>query len=186
MRVSTSGRGTACAVVATALLLGACSTEPEAVAEDDGGDAVVVRAVDYGYADLDTELPAGTTVVLDNGSDREVHEILAFRVEDDRPTSELLALPEEELMPLLDMRGVALAPPGEDSTGLPVPPLTLEEPGRYLFLCLIPTDAPPDDVMAAVEEFVASGQQEGAPDYPQTGPPHVQNGMHAEVTVVAE
>ncbi len=81
------------------------------------------------------------------------------------------------------MRGVALAPPGGDSTEFPAPPLTLEQPGRYLFACLIPTDAPPDEVLQAARDFAESGATEGAPAYPETGPPHVANGMFAEVEV---
>lgn len=207
MRRLTRGRRMAAAVAATALLLAACGddaaddTPPPADQEtDDPGDAgdepddgdngdeaetITVGAFDYGYTDLPGEIAAGTTIVMRNDSDAEVHEILAFRLPDDedRPIQDLMQLSEEELMPLLDMRGVALAPPGADSTALPVPPLTLEQPGRYVFLCIIPTNAPPDEVMAAVQAFVESGEEEGAPDYPETGPPHFVNGMFAEVHV---
>jgi hypothetical protein len=75
-----------------------------------------------------------------------------------------------------------MAAPGEDSTGL-TGPVVLEEPGTYLFICLIPRDAPPDEVLAAAEAFMASGQTDGAPDYPETGPPHSVAGMVATVTV---
>jgi hypothetical protein len=197
MRRLTRGRRMAAAVAATALLLAACGddaaddTPPPADQQPDDGDngdeaeTITVGAFDYGYTDLPGEIAAGTTIVMRNDSDAEVHEILAFRLPDDedRPIQDLMQLSEEELMPLLDMRGVALAPPGADSTALPVPPLTLEQPGRYVFLCIIPTNAPPDEVMAAVQAFVESGEEEGAPDYPETGPPHFVNGMFAEVHV---
>ena len=152
-----------------------------------GGEPLTVRGVDYRFVDLPSQIEAGTTVTLVNDSDQEVHEILAFRLNDDetRGLDELLQLPEEELMRAMELRGVALAPPGEDSTGLPVPPLTVEQPGRYVFACFIPTDAPPDEVMAAVAAFVESGETEGAPAYPETGPPHAVNGMIAEVTVTS-
>lgn len=161
-------------------------TATEAPTAAGGGEAVVVTAVDYAYEGLSAELAAGTTVTLENASDAEVHEILAFRLPDDetRDVGELMSLSEEELGPLLDMRGVALAAPGSDSTVLPGPPLTVEQPGRYLFACFIPTGAPPDEVMAAVAAFVEAGAPEGeGPAYPQTGPPHAAQGMFAEVTV---
>lgn len=208
MRRLTRGRRAAAAAAATALLLAACSADaaddtPQPTEQetddpgdngdepDDGGngaevETIVVGAFDYGYADLPGEIAAGTTIVMRNDSEGEVHEILAFRLPDDedRSVQDLVQLPEEELMPLLDMRGVALAPPGADSTMAPTPPLTLEQPGRYVFLCIIPTNAPPDEVMAAVQAFVEAGAPEGeGPDYPQTGPPHFVNGMFAEVFV---
>jgi len=199
MRRLTRGRRVAAAVAATALLLAACGddaaddTPPPADQETDAagdngdeGETIVVGAFDYGYTDLPSEIAAGTTIVMRNDSDAEVHEILAFRLPDDedRPVQDLLQLPEPELMPLLEMRGVALAPPGADSTMAPTPPLVLEQPGRYVFLCIIPTDAPPDEVMAAVQAFVEAGAPEGeAPDYPETGPPHFVQGMFAEVHV---
>lgn len=151
------------------------------------GATVTVTAVDYAYADLTAEIEVGTTVVLQNDSEAEVHEILAILLPEDetRSADELAALPEEELGALVaNLRGVALAPPGADSSALPAPPLTLAEPGRYLFVCAIPTGAPADDVMAAVQAFIeAGGEDPAGPAYPETGPPHFANGMYAEVTV---
>lgn len=151
------------------------------------GQTLTVTAVDYSYQDLPDEIPAGTTITVDNQSEAEVHEVLALRIPDDeeRTVEELLQLPEEELAQVVEVRGAALAPPGGLSADSPAPPLTLEQPGRYLFACLIPTDAPPDEVLEAAQEFVESGATEGAPAYPETGPPHAANGMFAEVTVTA-
>lgn len=156
---------------------------------DDGaaasGETTTVTAVDYAYEDLPETIEAGTTIQLQNESSGEVHEILAFRLPEgeDRPIQQLLQLPEDE-RPQLEMVGVALAPPGSSSDEAPAPPLTLDEPGRYAFICGIPTDAPPDEVMQAVQDFIEGGGS-GEPDYPETGPPHFEQGMFAEVTVTA-
>lgn len=166
----------------------AADDEPTEVADDaDEGETLTVTAVDYSYPDVPDEITAGTTITVDNQSDGEVHEVLALRIPDDeeRSAEELLQLPEEELAQVVEVRGAALAPPGGSSADSPVPPLTIEQPGRYLFACLIPTDAPPDEVLQAVQEFAESGATEGAPAYPETGPPHAANGMFAEVTVSA-
>lgn len=130
-------------------------------------------------------MDAGTTIRLQNDSEDEFHEIVALRIDDDetRPFEELMQLPAEEQESLALFTGVAIAPPGGDSGEVPAPPLVLEEPGRYMFACFIPTGAPPQEVMAALREFAASGATEGAPDYPDTGPPHVTQGMGAEVIV---
>lgn len=189
----TSGIG----VVAIALLLaGACGSDDDssdAQAEASDGDteaaesSVVITADDYAYAGVPETITAGTTVVIQNDSDAEVHELLAWRLPDDetRPVSELVGLPAEELEVLLAGPPVItpLAPPGADSASLPAPAV-LTEPGRYALVCLIPTGAPPDEVMAAVQAFIeAGGDAPGGPDYPDTGPPHVVNGMFADVVV---
>ncbi|MBW3664181.1 MAG: hypothetical protein KY469_13865 [Actinobacteria bacterium] len=166
----------------------ATTAEPTGAATDAdaAGEVTTVTAVNYAYPDAPAEVAAGTTIVLQNDSEDEVHEIIALRIDDDetRPLEELLQLPPEEQETLATFTGVALAPPGASSTALPAPPLTLTEPGRYLFACFIPTGAPPDEVMAAVQAFLEAGAPEdGGPEYPETGPPHVTQGMAAEVTV---
>jgi plastocyanin len=195
-------RGLAAIALTGALVLTACggdddatddptdatTAEPTAAATETGaaGEATTVTAVNYAYPDAPAEVAAGTTIVLQNDSEDEVHEIIALRINDDetRPLEELLQLPPEEQETLVTFTGVALAPPGASSAALPAPPLTLTEPGRYLFACFIPTGAPPDEVMAAVQAFIEAGAPEdGEPEYPDTGPPHVAQGMAAEVTV---
>ena len=200
----TTRRARAAAIAATlALALGACSdddgaaeepsddatataTDSPTESEEPEGEVIQVTATDYAYAGLPATIAAGTTVEMQNDSEAEVHEILAFRVADgeDRSVADLMALDEADLMAVLELRGVALAPPGASSTALPAPPAVIEQPGRYIFACMIPTDAPPDEVMAAVAGFIEAGAPEdGAPEYPETGPPHVAQGMFAEVTV---
>lgn len=184
------------------LLVGACGDDDDETTTEDttdettqttesdegaAADMVTITGVDYAYENVPESIAAGSQIVLDNASDGEVHEILAFRLPDDeeRPVSELVQLPEEELQALFTAEPiVALAPPGQDSTSVPTPPAVLEEPGRYGFFCFIPTGAPPDEVMQAVQDFIAAGGDDPAgPQYPQTGPPHVAGGMFAEVVV---
>ncbi len=184
-------------VVAVALLLaGACGSDDDssdAQTEASNGDtesadsSVVITAVDYAFDDVPETVSAGTTLVIQNDSEAEVHELLAWRLPDDetRPMSELVTLPEEELAVLLAGPPVItpLAPPGADSSDLPAPAV-LTEPGRYALVCFIPTGAPPDEVMAEVQAFLeAGGDAPGGPDYPETGPPHVVNGMYADIVV---
>ena len=73
---------------------------------------------------------------------------------------------------------VLLAEPG----GEQIPAVgdgTLTEPGRYLILCAIPTGVDPAVYLKAAAESA------GGPPQVEGGPPHVVNGMFAEVTVVA-
>lgn len=161
------------------------TTTTEGDAGDGEGAQVTIGAVDYEYTDVPEVVEAGTELILDNQSEGEVHEILAFRLSDDetRSMDELVQLPEEELTAVLGGPPIAaVAPPGAQSSASPAPPAIVEDPGRYALVCFIPTGAPPDEVMAAVQEFVEGGAQ-GEPDYPETGPPHIVQGMYAELTV---
>jgi hypothetical protein len=53
----------------------------------------------------------------------------------------------------------------------------LADPGRYAIVCVIPTGADPDEYLAAAAESDA-----GPPDV-AGGPPHIANGMFAELVV---
>ncbi|MDZ7732776.1 MAG: hypothetical protein U5R31_06345 [Acidimicrobiia bacterium] len=53
----------------------------------------------------------------------------------------------------------------------------IDEPGRYAFICAIPTGADPQEYLAAAAEA------EGGPPQVEGGPPHFVEGMYAEVTV---
>lgn len=203
-----AGRKGVCAIALTAgLALAGCggddasddlttdsATEPATEptgddASDAAGPTATITAVDYAFEDVPATLAVGTTVALRNDSEGgEFHELLAVLLPDDeeRPFAELLQLPEEEFAAIFGagLRGAVFATPGSDSGSftLPVPPLVLGEPGRYAFVCFIPTGAPPDEVTAALEAFFEGGAQ-GEPEHPQTGPPHAANGMFTEVTV---
>ncbi len=159
------------AVAAVLVLAGGCSSnEPT---------NVVVRAVDYGFAELPESVVAGSTFSLVNESSVEVHELVAIRLPDDerRTADELVQLPPEELaqfFPLVET--VIIAPPEGD--GIAVEGTgTLTEPGRYLIICAIPTGADPDEYMAA------AAAAEGGPPQVAGGPPHLAMGMYGEITV---
>jgi hypothetical protein len=160
-----------------ALLLVACG-------DDDGGvleGAVAITAVDYAYEDVPDRIRAGSTIELVNDSQIEVHELVAVRLPDDeeRPVSDIVELPPDELVSFFGgVETVVVAPPAEagfavEGTG------ELTEPGRYAFLCVIPTGADPREYLAAAAEA------EGGPPEVAGGPPHVLQGMWAEVTVVS-
>ncbi len=154
-----------------ALLLGACAAAAEPT-------TVEVTAVDYAYEGLPDSVAAGSTIVLTNTSNVELHEFVAIRLPDDetRSVADLVADPEALVALFPNVATVVIAPPGEEGfavegTGV------LTEPGRYAIICAIPTGADPQAYMAAAAE--AEG---GPPDVPG-GPPHFVHGMFAEVTV---
>lgn len=161
----------------------AATTTTTTEAPDDAGDGaaepVEVTVVDYAYEGLPSSVEAGTTFTLVSGSDTEIHEFVAFRLPDEetRPVSELVMLPPDELLPALggEPATVLLAPPGGDT----IPAVgdgTLSEPGRYAIICIIPTGADP------AEYLEKAATSDGPPDV-AGGPPHIVNGMFAELTV---
>ena len=164
-----------------ALALAACGDDDDAgaTATEEAADVVEVTAIDFGYEGLPATLAAGTQLTLANASEVELHELVAFRLPDDeaRPVSELVALPEEEVLATLgEPVTVLLAPPGGDQ----IPAVgdgTLAEPGRYAIVCVIPTGADPDEYLQA-----AAASEEGPPEV-EGGPPHIAEGMFAELVV---
>lgn len=153
------------------------TTSEEGAAE---GETVEITAVDYAFDGVPETVSAGTELTLTNASDEELHEMVVFRVDDDQDMSmdEIIQMAAEESdgppPEWLTFSGVAVAMPGEDGFA-PEGPVVLDEPGRYLLLCFIPTGADP----AAFEEAMASGEEPPA----DAGPPHVAEGMAAELTV---
>ncbi|MCC5954333.1 MAG: hypothetical protein JJU45_20020 [Acidimicrobiia bacterium] len=147
--------------------------------DDEGaaGNVVVVTMTDFAF-DLPDELPAGTTLELVNESPVEVHEVVLFRLDDDedRSLEELLELPQEELMAVAEMRGVGFAAPDSDDAVYPMGPLVLDEAGRWIALCAIPTGADPDEWLAE------AAANPGPPDV-DGGPPHLVHGMVSLVEV---
>jgi hypothetical protein len=145
----------------------------------DSGLPVMVEAYDYKFEAIPAEFAAGTQLTLTNLSSSEVHEIVAFRLPDTetRSAAELVALPEAELGALFGggPATVIVAPPNAEGFAV-VGDGVLSEPGRYLFVCTIPTGADP-------EEFLAAAQaSEGPPDV-AGGPPHFTKGMFDEAVV---
>lgn len=192
---TTRAGGAIAAAFALTLLAAACgdddddtsagdtSSSSSTAPEGDVADAatVEVTAVDYAFEGLPATVEAGTQLSLTNASEAELHELVALRIPDDedRSVEELAALPEEEVDAVFGEAPpamVLIAPPGEDS----MPVLgdgTISEPGRYAIVCFIPTGADPEEYMAAAQ---ASGDE---PPQVDGGPPHVVQGMHAELTV---
>lgn len=181
---------------ALALLLAACggaadetgdATEPEpepeveasepAAVESEPAEAVAADAtitgVDYAFEVGD--ISAGDTVEFVNGSEDEAHEMVVMKVTDDTVTLDditqlLQEDPEGPPPEFLEETGFAFAMPGETAEDT----VTLDA-GRYLLLCFIPTNAPPD----VVAQMMQASEQ---PDIPseveaELGPPHAVQGM---------
>jgi hypothetical protein len=121
------------------------------------GDTVEPASADYAFGGLPSSVPVGTHFSVANEADEELHELVAFRLaDDDRSLSELLELDPEDLE---QARGpaaleqalgrpttVLLAEPGGPQISA-VGDGTLTEPGRYAFLCFIPTGADPQEYL---------------------------------------
>ncbi|MDP1819704.1 MAG: hypothetical protein Q8K58_07380 [Acidimicrobiales bacterium] len=194
---SRSWRAVAC-LTALAALTTACGDDDDAdedttdqTAEDtadetttseaeEEGEEVTVAASDYKFEGVPEEMAAGTTILLENASTTEVHEIGAFRVADEetRSAEELVVLPEEELRTVFSAgpAAVIVALPGEDSVNA-VGDGTLTEPGRYVFICAVPVGGDVEAFRTALETHA-----EGPPEAGD-GPPHFTQGMYAETTV---
>jgi hypothetical protein len=191
----------AASIIVTALVLAACgddddaepaATEPaapvtepsvtEPPVEESAGAAIEVVAFDYGYEGIPDSVDAGTVFTLVNTAPAELHEFVALRLPDDedRPVSELVTLPIEELGAILAVEpaAVLLALPDGGQMIPAVGDGTLAEPGRYAIICMIPTGADPQGYLDA-----AAASQGGPPEV-EGGPPHIALGMFAEVTVI--
>jgi len=142
-----------------------------------GGKPLTIIGTDYAFTGVPASVPAGTVLAFKNESTKEVHEIVALRVNDGetRPASVILQLPEAERDKAAEFRGVVVGFPGEEGFA-PEGPLTLSQPGRYLLVCSIPTGADP----VAYREKAKTAK--GPVEIPG-GPPHVAKGMSAELKV---
>ncbi len=155
------------------------ATGTEGGGDDVDGAAVEVVLRDFSFDGLPGTVPAGTRLTVINGAERELHELVAFRLPDDedRSVADLARLSPPELMAALgEPATVLLAEPG----GPTIPAVgdgTLTEPGRYAVMCFIPTGIDPATYLEA-----AAASEDGPPDV-GGGPPHFVHGMHAELTV---
>jgi hypothetical protein len=148
--------------------------------DDAGGETLEVTAVDYAYEGLPDTIAAGTHISLVNATENnEAHELVAIRIPDDetRSVEELVALPAEEsdaIFANVEPATVILTAPGEtDVPGPVVGDGTINEPGRYAVVCFLPVGGDP--------AVVLDPNAEGPPE--SDAPPHVSQGMFAEVTV---
>jgi len=146
-----------------------------------GDDTKTVTAVDYRFDDLPRSMKAGTTLKLENSSDKELHEMVLSRLPDDekRSVEELMRLPEDQLGALFSGPPalVMFDPPGDAEPVLAVGDGKLTEKGRYLVTCSIPTGADPAAFLQAAQS------SSGGPPQVAGGPPHFAQGMYGEITV---
>lgn len=156
------------------VVFAACGDEPDASAADGVLD---VTLADFSFGDLPDDISAGTRVQIENTSETELHELVAVRLADgdDRPVDEIVASGLDEVLGAGPPTAVLLAAPGGtqiDAVGDGV----LAEPGRYLLWCAIPTGADPQEYLEAAAASDGPPQVDG-------GPPHVVNGMVADLVV---
>ena len=164
-----------------AVLTAACGSDGADTADPvDATTPLALTAIDFAYTGVRPEVPVGTEITLTNDSTAELHEVVAIRLPDDeeRPVDELMRLPPDELQQFFPLvSGVLVAPPAADGV-LVEGSATLDEPGRYALICVVPTGADPEEYLAAAAEA------DGGPPQVAGGPPHIAQGMFAEVTVV--
>lgn len=169
------GRRAAALAVAVGGLstLGACGDDAGAAADG----VLEVTMSDFHFGDLPDEVPAGTRLAIENASDVELHELVAFRLPDDerRNVDEIMATGLDELLSGTPPATVLLAPPGGEQIAA-VGDGTLDVPGRYLLLCAIPTGADPTEYLEAAATSDGPPQVDG-------GPPHFVHGMVDELVV---
>jgi hypothetical protein len=155
------------------------------------GPLITVTAYEYGFGDLPTSVPAGTSLGLTNIG-AELHEMILVRKNDGVTESwdELLAMPEEEAFQKATALGPLFAAPGETAaigigaTGPePMSAITVELEGDYIALCFIPQGMTelPDFSAESGASPAASAAVEPAPE----GPPHFVLGMRQEFTVTS-
>ncbi len=164
------------ALAAAAALTGCGSDDADA---DDPPGTVEIAAIDYAYVDVPESVPAGTTLAMRNDSDVEAHEVVAIRLPDDesRSVAELVQLPPQELGAFFPgVATVLVAGPGDAGVAVEGTDV-LSEPGRYALICVIPTGADPAEYLAA------AAAAEGGPPEVAGGPPHIVEGMFAELRV---
>jgi hypothetical protein len=110
----------------------------------------------------------------------ELHELVAFRLPDgdDVALAELVQLPADQLMARVGAPvTVALQAPGSDQQIVAVGDGSLQQAGRYVIMCFIPTGVEPQVYLDA------AAASNGEPPVVPGGPPHFVNGMYAELLV---
>ncbi len=180
-RAKRSGAPIGVAVLAavSTLLLAACGDDAEGSSDVADGELEVTMA-DFHYGDaLPASVPAGTRIVVSNDSPTELHEFVAVRLaDDDDRTPEEIVDGDLGAVFATPPATVILVPPDDGEPIIAVGDGTLQEPGRYLIVCAIPTGVDPDVYLQAAAE---AG---GGPPQVEGGPPHFVHGMFAELEVV--
>lgn len=137
--------------------------------------------MDYAFEGVPKSVSAGTRLTLKNESKAEVHELIAARIPDGESRSAEELVKDPAAIGALFGGGppaaVIVASPGGSVPGAVVGDGTLSQPGRYLFVCNIPTGADPNAYLEAARA------SRGAPPQVPGGPPHAAQGMVAELTV---
>ncbi len=130
-----------------------------------GFETLDVTATEYAFEGIGETVPAGTTVINVDNQGAEFHEVVVMQIADgeERPVTELLALPDEEAMAVVTNKAFVFGPP-ETATYV-----TAElDPGRYVAICFVPVGATP--------EAMETGDGLG-------GDPHFAHGMVTEFEV---
>lgn len=180
-RTSRLARTIAAVAVAGVLAVGCGDDTPVAAGQDEDGmdNQLEVVMRDFAFENLPQSVPEGTRLTVVNEAERELHEVVAFRLPDgeDRTVAELAQLSPPDLVAALgEPATVLLAEP----SGPVIPAVgdgTLSEPGRYALMCFIPTGVDPGEYLAAAAET------EQGPPQVDGGPPHFVHGMYAELLV---
>ena len=159
----------------TVLTLGACGGDDAAEVATPG--VVDVSLSDFSFGDLPDEVPAGTRFRVVNDAESELHELVAVRLPDDdrRSTDEIVEAGLEKVFAAGPPTVVLLAAPGGEQIAA-VGDGVLDEPGRYLVVCAIPTGADP-------QEYLDAAATSDGPPQVAGGPPHFMNGMYDDITV---
>ena len=162
--------------------------------------AIDVGGVEYAFTNLPTSVPVGTELTFTNNG-AELHELVLLRFADGVTESleELFAMEAEGrdpmaegLITMVNDGQPLIAIPGQTAEGS----ITLEEEGRYLALCFVPSgldfgtleelgvdpstlgpDTDPSTLSPEAQAFLAEVE---------ANPTHMEQGMIQELTVTAE
>ena len=186
---------------AAALALAATPAFAQDDAESPMDDmTIAVGGVEYAFTGLPESVPAGTTLTFTNDG-IELHELVVNRIADgvDETFEELMALNESgvdlQAEGYIDIEfgdQMLLAMPDETADG----GITLEQAGRYVALCYIPTGLEPAKLAEFGVDISAIGPDTDMTELPEEAQayleelmvdavPHIANGMIQEFIVEA-
>ncbi len=171
-------RAAAVALLLTIPVVGAACGDESGDSATASDGVVGVTLTDFSFGDVPDEVVAGARLQVDNASETELHELVAVRLADgdDRSVGEIVESGLDDVLAAGPPAAVLLAAPGGEQIDA-VGDGVLDEPGRYLLLCAIPTGADPQDYLEAAAAGDGPPQVDG-------GPPHFVNGMVDDVVVV--